>query len=246
MDSPRLLVTLCTYNERENLEHLLPEILEHVPYGHVLVVDDGSPDGTGTYADEFAASDERVRVLHRSEKRGLGRAMLAAFSYAVENGYERLVNLDADLSHPPASIPNLVAAADDVEVAIGSRYVPGGGIRGWGWLRHFMSRGVNLYTRWLLWLKPRDCSGSFRCYRVAKLAEIDFSLMRSTGYAVLEELLWRCKRVGCRFTEVPYVFEERRYGDSKINWREVVLALWVIFRLSIDNVLGTRVAKSTS
>ncbi len=243
MSESRLLVTLCTYNERENVEQLVPLILEHAPFAHVLVVDDNSPDGTGEVADAIAAADDRVQVMHRPGKAGLGAAMIAGFGHAVEHGYEHVLNMDADFSHPPDAIPRLFERAGEVDVVIGSRYVEGGGIRGWGWSRHVMSRGINLYTRWLLWLRPRDCSGSFRCYRTAKLAEIDFGRMRSRGYSVLEELLWRCKRVGCSFVEVPFVFEDRRHGSSKINWREAVLALWIILRLSVDNVFGAQVAK---
>ena len=244
MNEPRTLVALCTYNERENVERLVPEIFSHAPDAHVLIIDDGSPDGTGRLADELAAADPRVHALHRAGKQGLGTANVLSYRYAIEHGYEFLLNMDADFSHPPRFIPDLRAGMERADVTIGSRYVPGGGIVGWGPLRHFMSRGVNWYTRLLLRLEPRDCSGSFRCYRVSKLAELDFDRVIAHGYAFQEEILYRLRRIGCRTREVPILFEERRYGSSKINWREVLAALWVIFRLGVEGVFRLRVANT--
>ncbi len=242
MSSP-LLITLCTYNELENLPQLIPVIFEHAPDAHVLVIDDNSPDGTGKLADELAADDDRVRVLHREGKQGLGTATLAGFQYGIENDYEFLINLDADFSHPPRYIPALRELMSQVDVGIGSRYVPGGKVEGWGPMRYLMSGGINWYARLFLRLKTRDNSGSFRCYRVSKLAEIDFNLVRAKGYAFQEEILFRCLRIGCTFAETPIVFEDRRYGESKINWKESVIALWVIFHLGIDGLLKKRVKK---
>jgi dolichol-phosphate mannosyltransferase len=236
----RVLVTLCTYNERENLVALVPEIRRTLPEADVLVVDDGSPDGTGALADELAASDPHVRVLHRAGKLGLGSAILAGLRRAIGDGYDFVINMDADFSHDPRHLPALLACMDRADVAIGSRYVPGGGIEGWGPVRHFMSRGINWYARLLLGLSTRDNSGAYRCYRCAKLAQIDFDRVRARGYAFQEEILYRCRRVGGRFEETPIVFRDRRYGTSKINWRESVAALWIIFRLGMDNLCGTR------
>jgi dolichol-phosphate mannosyltransferase len=238
---PRLLVTLCTYNERENLELLIPEIHQYLPHAAILVIDDNSPDGTGDYAKSLKKNDQRIHSIHRSGKLGLGTATVAGFKYAIENHYDLVLNLDADFSHPPRFMPDLVAATQEADVAIGSRYVPGGKIEGWGPKRYFMSGAINWYARLLLRLKSRDCSGSFRCYRVAKLAEIDFSLLRARGYAFQEEILYRCRRVGCTFKEVPFTFEERRFGSSKINLSEAFSALWVMFVLGVDNCLGKRV-----
>jgi dolichol-phosphate mannosyltransferase len=242
--SDRLLVMLCTYNERENIGRLIPEILEFAPGADVLVIDDNSPDGTGVLADELSRDDSRVRVLHRPQKAGLGAATLAGFRYAIEKGYDFLINMDADFSHPPKTIPALRSGMERADVSIGSRYIPGGGIRGWGWLRHFMSRGVNWYSRLLLRLRTKDNSGSFRCYRVSKLAELDFDRIRSKGYAFQEEILYRCRRLGCRFEETPFVFEDRRHGSSKINAWEVLAALWSIFRLGLDNLFRVSVTRS--
>lgn len=241
MTSERLLVTLCTYNEIENIERLIPEIQAVAPDADVLVVDDNSPDGTGELADKMGESDPRIRVLHREGKLGLGSAILAGFRYGVEHDYDHLINMDADFSHHPRHIAALRECMDRADVGIGSRYVPGGGVVGWGFLRHFMSRGINFYARWLLWLKTKDNSGSYRCYRVSKLKELDFDLVRARGYAFQEEILYRCRRIGCRFEESPITFEDRRYGESKIGWSEVFAALWVIFRLGVENLFGVRV-----
>lgn len=243
MTGERLLVTLCTYNEAENLVQLIPEIHQRAPQADILVIDDNSPDGTGRLADEMAARDSRIHVLHRTGKLGLGTATLAGFRYAIEKDYDYVLNLDADFSHHPRHIPELLALMETADVAIGSRYVPGGGVVGWGLRRHFMSQGVNWYARLLLGLKTHDNSGSFRCYRVSRLAELDLDRIRARGYAFQEEILYRCRRIGCRFAESPITFEDRRYGQSKINMKEAVSALFVILRLGWENVRGLPVRR---
>ena len=244
MPEDRLLVSLCTYNELENIRLIVPEILAVAPDAHLLVIDDNSPDGTGKLADELAAADQRVRVLHREGKQGLGSAILAGFRYGIEHGYDFLINLDADFSHSPKYLPVLRNCMDRVDVSIGSRYVQGGGVTGWGWHRHVMSRSINVYARLLLWLKTKDNSGSYRCYRVSKLKELDLDLVRSRGYSFQEEILYRCRRIGCTFEEIPIVFEDRRYGESKIGLGEVFSALWVIFVLGLQNLFRVRVRKT--
>jgi dolichol-phosphate mannosyltransferase len=234
MSEPRILVTLCTYNERENVRQLVPEIRRTLPEADVLVIDDNSPDGTGPAADELAAADPHVRVLHRAGKEGLGTATLAGFRDAIAKGYDLLLNMDADFSHDPQYLPAIVEGMSRADVSIGSRYIPGGGIEGWGPLRHFMSRGINWYVRFLLGFSTRDNSGAYRGYRVSKLAQIDLNRIRAHGYAFQEEILYRCRLVGCRFAETPIIFRARRYGSSKINWRESAVALWIIFRLSLE------------
>ncbi len=237
----RLLITLCTYNELENLPALIAEIHQFVPDADVLVVDDNSPDGTGRLADEMAAKDARIHALHRSGKLGLGSATVAGFRYGIEHDYDQLVNMDADFSHHPRYIPVLRSCLDTVDVGIGSRYIPGGGVVGWNWKRYFMSSGINFYARLFLGLSNRDNSGSFRCYRVSKLALLDFAQVRSRGYSFQEEILYMCRRVGCTFREEPIIFEDRRAGTSKINWKESVAALWNIFRLGLDRLFRRRV-----
>jgi dolichol-phosphate mannosyltransferase len=241
----RVLVTLCTYNERENLGLLVPEIRRTLPAADVLVIDDGSPDGTGGLADEMAAADPHLRVLHRAGKLGLGSAILAGLRQAIADNYDFAINMDADFSHDPCHLPALLKCMERTDVAIGSRYVRGGGVVGWGPLRHFMSQGINWYARLLLRLSTRDNSGAYRCYRCAKLAEIDFDRVRAQGYAFQEEILYRCRLVGCRFEETPIIFRDRRYGTSKINWRESVAALWIILRLGLEGTFGGPPARQT-
>ncbi len=238
MSTGRTLVTVATYNEIENLPRLVEEIHRHVPDADILVVDDNSPDGTGRWCDEKAAADGRVSCLHREGKLGLGTATIAAMRYAIEHDYERMVNLDADFSHPPRYLPDLIRRLDPpdgsaVDVVVGSRYVEGGAIEGWSWRRRWMSRMVNLYARSLLGLPTRDSSGAFRCYRTALLARLDFAAIRSRGYSFQEEILWHLKRLGARFAETPITFVDRRYGRSKINDREALAALWIILILGI-------------
>lgn len=246
MTEPSLLVTLCTYNERENIEQLIPEIHRFAPDVHVLVIDDNSPDGTGQLADEMAEQDERIFVLHRPGKQGLGAATIAGFQYGIEKGYDLLLNMDADFSHHPRHLPELRDCLNRADVGIGSRYIGGGGVEGWGFKRYFMSWGINFYARALLRLKTNDNSGSFRCYRVSKLRELDFDRFRAKGYAFQEEILYRCRRIGCTFEETPIIFEDRRYGESKINWGIAAVALWDIFRLGIDNLFRVRVTRPST
>jgi len=241
MSDVRLLITVCTYNECENLPKLIPVIHEHAPDADVLVIDDNSPDGTGQLADDIAREDNRIHVLHREGKLGLGTATIAGMKWAIERDYDQVLNLDADFSHHPRYLPALRECMQDADVAIGSRYVPGGGVEGWNWQRHFMSQGINMYARLFLGLKTKDNSGAYRCFSVAKLKLIDLNRIRAKGYAFQEEILYRCRRVGCSFKETPIVFEDRLLGTSKINWKESVMALWVIFRLGIDNLFGVSV-----
>jgi dolichol-phosphate mannosyltransferase len=236
---PRLLISLATYNEAGNLRPLVDTIREFAPDSALLIIDDNSPDGTGQIADDLRQTLPDVHVIHRSGKLGLGTATLAAVSFAIENKFDYLLNLDADFSHPPRFIPALVAGMADHDVMIGSRYIPGGGVEG-GFTpkRRFMSWGINTYARWTLGLTTNDNSGAFRCYRVSKLAQIDLSRIRSRGYSFQEEILYWCKAVGCRFGETPILFENRREGSSKINGKEVVSALWILFVLGCKRLTG--------
>ncbi len=219
----------------------MEEVFQNAPDVDLLVIDDNSPDGTGQWCDRQAVVDPRVRCLHRAGKQGLGTAIVAGMKYAIDHGYQYVLNMDADFSHHPRYLPAMIAAMDPlgqppVDVAIGSRYVPGGGIEGWPLKRHLMSRGVNLYARWLLWLQPKDCSGGYRCYRTAALAKLDFARIRSRGYSFQEEILWMLRRVGARSAETPIVFADRVKGSSKINSKEAVNALRIILRLGLANV----------
>jgi dolichol-phosphate mannosyltransferase len=209
----------------------------------VLVIDDNSPDGTGKWVDEQAASEPRLRAMHRAGKLGLGTATMAGMRYAIERGYAVAVNMDADWSHDPAVLPALVGALDDgrsprVDVAIGSRYVPGGGTVNWPWRRRMMSRGVNWLARWTLGITPRDCSGAFRAYRTATLGRIDLGAIVSTGYSFQEEILFRLAQSGARFEEIPITFRDRTRGQSKIRLGDAVTALWVFARLGLGRLTG--------
>jgi dolichol-phosphate mannosyltransferase len=237
--APRLLISLATYNEADNLKPLVESIRDFAPDCSILVIDDNSPDGTGPIADEIRDSSPNVHVLHRPGKLGLGTATLAAVRFAIEHHFDYLLNLDADFSHPPRFIPDLLNGMADHDVMIGSRYVPGGGVEGgFNLKRKLMSSGINGYARLTLGLTSRDNSGAFRCYRVSKLAEIDLDQVRSRGYSFQEEILYWCKSVGCRIGETPILFENRRAGVSKINSREAISALWILFTLGVSRMAG--------
>jgi len=235
---PRVLVALATYNERENLAPLVRDIRAVLPYAHVLVTDDNSPDGTGQLADQLAAADPHVHVQHRTGKLGLGTAILAGMRYAMEHGYDQVVSMDADFSHHPRYLPALLAGIQRHDVMLGSRYVPGGGTLNWPLSRRLISAGVNAVSRVLMRLPARDTSGGFRCYRVAKLRETRLDDLLSTGYSFQEEMLYRCRRAGCRIGETPIVFEDRRAGSSKADLREAARSMAVILRVGIPAFFG--------
>lgn len=235
MTKPRTLVVLATYNEIENLRGLTEAILRVLLTADLLVVDDNSPDGSGRWCDERAASEPRVRCLHRPSKLGLGSATLDAMRYAIAHKYDLVVTMDADWSHDPVHLPELVAATEHADVAIGSRYVAGGAIEGWPRHRHILSRLINVLSRTLLRLPIHDTSGAFRAYRVAKLSQLELERIRSTGYAYLEEILWHLDRADAQFAEVPITFHERRAGRSKVNFREAAGKLATLVRLSCQS-----------
>lgn len=233
-----LLVALATYNERDNLAPLVREIHAHLPRADILVIDDGSPDGTGQLADALADADPRIRVLHRPGKLGLGTAVLAAMHHAIDHGYDLLVSMDADFSHHPRYLPNLLAGMRDHDVMIGSRYIPQGGTAGWPVARRLMSLGVNALCRLLLRIPARDLSGGYRCYRVSRLGAGTLDQVYSHGYSFQEEVLFRCWQAGCRLGETPILFENRRRGSSKVDPLEVIRSLAVLLWLGGCSVLG--------
>jgi dolichol-phosphate mannosyltransferase len=240
MDSrpPRILVCTATYNERENIAALIPEILQTLPQADVLVVDDSSPDGTGQLVEEMAARDPRVHALHRKGKLGLGTAILAAMRYAIEKDYDLMVNMDADFSHHPRYLPALVAGMDRHDIMIGSRYVPGGGTVDWPASRLLISRSINCLVRFLFRFQARDCSGGYRCYRVAKLREARLDQLISRGYSFQQEVLYRCRKAGCRIGETPIIFADRRAGSSKVNPREAARSLATLVWLGLHCFFG--------
>ena len=235
----RHLICLPTYNEKENLEPMVGALrgldLEDL---HVLVIDDNSPDGTGEIADRLADEDAHVHVLHREHKQGLGPAYLAGFRRALDLGAERIFEMDCDFSHDPKDVPRLAAAAEEADLVLGSRYVPGGGTRNWGLLRRLISRGGSLYAQALLQLGIRDLTGGFKCYRREVLERIDLDAIKSLGYAFQIETTYRAIRAGFRVVEVPITFADRQVGGSKMSKAIVVEAVWKVPGLRARALLG--------
>jgi dolichol-phosphate mannosyltransferase len=238
VDAPRLLVSLATYNEHDNLERLIYDIHAVLPHADVLVIDDNSPDGTGQLADRLAQTDSRIRVRHRPGKLGLGTALLAAVQHALAADYDFLIIMDADFSHPPRYLPALLAGMSEHDVMIGSRYVPGGGTENWPFSRQLISQGVNLLVRVLLRMPVRDASGAFRCYRVELLRSANLEHLLSRGYSFQQEVLHRCFLAGARIGESPILFENRRAGVSKVNREEAVRSISVLLRIGLAALFG--------
>ena len=222
----RTLVVLPTYDEAENILPLAGQILDVSPDIDVLVVDDGSPDGTGDLVAGRALQEPRLHLIRRSGKLGLGTAYLAGFRHGLDNGYARIFTMDADFSHNPRYIPQMLAAMEDHDVVIGSRYVPGGGIRNWPIHRRLLSSVANFFARSLLGLPVRDCTSGFRCYAAQVLVAVDPFETSASGYSFLEEMALRVCRAGFRIGEIPIIFENRRAGSSKIDSREIYRAAW--------------------
>ena len=235
----RACVCLPTYNERENLEPMLRALADVLgPDDRVLVIDDNSPDGTGELADRLAAELGFVDVLHRPRKEGLGPAYLAGFRRALDAGAELVLELDCDFSHDPADVPRLLAAAENADLVLGSRYVPGGGIENWGLIRRAISAGGSLYARLVLGVPIRDLTGGFKCFRRAVLEAIPLDDVRSRGYAFQIELTYRAIRKGFRVEEVPIRFVDRAVGGSKMSRAIVLEAIWKVPLLRLAAVRG--------
>ncbi|CAM01593.1 dolichol-phosphate mannosyltransferase [Saccharopolyspora erythraea NRRL 2338] len=220
------VVVIPTYNERDNLGPIVDRLLTALPQVHVLVVDDGSPDGTGEVADRLAAADERVHVMHRTQKAGLGAAYVAGFEWALQRDYEAVIEMDADGSHSPEELPRLFAVlAAGADVVIGSRYVPGGRVVNWPWHREALSRGANLYSKLALGLSINDITAGYRVYRREVLEKLDLRGVESAGYCFQVDLTWRAVKAGCTVVEAPITFIEREVGESKMSGSVVREAL---------------------
>lgn len=229
----RALVILPTYNEAENVLPLAREILAADDRLEILVVDDNSPDGTGDLVEGAGRKDSRIQLLRRPAKLGLGTAYLEGFRFGLDRGYDLVLTMDCDGSHHPRHLPAILAAIEDADLVIGSRYVRGGGIVNWAWYRRALSRFANFYARSLLRLPVRDCTGGYRCYRRKVLKTVRPFEIRSSGYSFLEEMVWRTDRCGFRIVEVPILFEDRTRGDSKIDSSEIYRAAWHVLRAAL-------------
>ncbi|MDY7229979.1 polyprenol monophosphomannose synthase [Hyalangium rubrum] len=230
----RALVCIPTYNEAENIEPITQAVLKAEPRVDILVVDDNSPDGTGRIADALAAKEPRIRVFHREKKEGLGRAYLAAFRWALEQGYTYIIEMDADFSHDPRHLPTILDTAEaGADLVLGSRYVTGGGTVNWGIGRQVISQGGSLYARTILGVDVRDLTGGFKCFHRRVLESIGLDEVKSTGYAFQIELTYRTLKKGFTVREVPIVFEDRRVGHSKMSRKIFLEALTMVWKLRL-------------
>ncbi len=226
---PKTLIIIPTYNEKENLERIVQAIFQVVPFVHILVVDDNSPDGTGNIADRIASENDQLFVLHRSEKQGLGAAYIAGFDYALENNYDRILEMDADFSHDPKYLPEMIKASDHADLVIGSRYVTGGGTKNWSLGRRILSRGGGIYARMILQLQIQDLTAGFVCYRKEALQNIELEDVSSEGYVFQIEMKYRVFLKNMRIREIPIIFPDREEGVSKMNSkiaREAIFQVW--------------------
>jgi dolichol-phosphate mannosyltransferase len=228
------LIVIPTYNEADNLERLLGAVRQAVPDAEVLVVDDASPDGTGRLAEQLARAGSGVHVLHRREKLGLGTAYVDGFRWGLARGYARFFEMDADFSHDPSFLPGFIAALDaGADVVVGSRRMAGGSVVGWGPVRHLLSHGGSLYSRLLLGVSVRDMTTGFKAYTREALERLDVGSVRSNGYAFQIETTYRAVRSGLRVVEVPIVFVDRRAGQSKMSFEDVIEAVTRVIRMRL-------------
>jgi dolichol-phosphate mannosyltransferase len=235
----RVLVVIPTYNEADNVKIIVDRVRRAVPQVDILIADDNSPDGTGRIADELTAGDERVHVLHRPGKQGLGAAYVAGFGWAREHGYEAVVEMDADGSHAPEELPRLLDALSEADAVLGSRYVPGGTVVNWPTSRMLISRSGNLYVRMALGMPFRDATGGYRAYRMPVLDKMEIDSVSSQGYCFQVDLAWRAYRQGFRVTEVPITFADRERGASKMSQSIVREAFWRVTIWGTQSRLAT-------
>lgn len=236
---PKTLIVTPTYNERDNLPVFVSGVLAAMPSAHVMIVDDASPDGTGDIADDLSRSDARIHVLHRTGKLGLGTAYVEAFQWGIERSYERFFEMDADLSHDVRYLPDFVRALDEgADVVIGSRNIPGGGVEGWGILRHFISKGGSIYSRTILGLGVKDLTSGYKAFSRRVLEAIDLASVESNGYSFQIEMTYRAIRKGMKVVEVPIVFVDRRAGQSKMSRKIFIEAIGVVWKLRAEGMRG--------
>lgn len=234
--SERALVLLPTYNERDNIERIVPQVLAVDPRVELLVIDDDSPDGTGEIADKLAATEPRIKVLHRAVKEGLGRAYIAGFRYGIEHGYDYIFEMDADFSHQPKYIADHLRNIENCDISLGSRYVKGGGVENWPKSRWFISYYANVYSRVVTGLKVKDATGGFKCFRRQVLESLELDRIRSNGYSFQIEVSFRAWLKGFRICEIPIVFVEREAGDSKFSKRIIYEAVFMVLLLGVKSI----------
>jgi len=240
---PDVLVIVPTYNERDNLPEIVAAVHQHLPEADLLIVDDNSPDGTGAVADEIAAKDKKVNVLHRPGKQGLGVAYIAGFKWALARDYQFLFEMDCDFSHDPKYLPIMLGKARaGADLVLGSRYVDGGGTVNWGPMRKFISRGGSFYARTILGIGVRDVTGGFKCFRRSTLEKLDLDSVSAQGYGFQIEMTYRAIKQGMRVEEVPIVFVDRRVGQSKMSKKIFLEALTLVWKLRFAG--GGAVARS--
>ncbi len=231
----RALIIVPTYNERDNVEQVVEQFLEPVPDAEILFVDDNSPDGTGDLIDTIVEGNPRVHVLHRAGKLGLGTAYLDGFRWALEESYDYVLEMDADFSHDPRYLPDMIALArEEADMVVGSRYVEGGGTVNWGFGRQFVSKAGGFYARTVLGVAVRDLTSGFACYRRATLEALDLDSVRSNGYSFQIEMKYRVLQAGMKIVELPIVFEDRRVGQSKMSRAIFLEALVMVWKLRLS------------
>lgn len=235
----KALIVIPTYNEKENIVQLTNEVLNQDEQLEILIIDDNSPDGTGAIADRLAEENQRISVIHRKGKLGLGTAYIAGFKYALTKpDIDCVFEMDADFSHRPEYIPEFLKAIVDADLVLGSRYVPGGGVRNWSFFRRLISRGGSLFARVMLGLPANDCTGGFRCYRREALQKLDLDRISAEGFGFQVEMLNACHRAGLRVREIPIIFPDRERGTSKISKKIVFEAFFMVCRLRTKNTLN--------
>lgn len=234
----KTLVIIPTYNERENIDRIVPQVLEKEPSIRVLIVDDNSPDGTGEIADRMAKENDRVFVIHRQNKSGLGTAYITGFKFALERDFDYVFEMDCDFSHDPKYIPHFLQAIKEHDLVLGSRYISGVNVINWPMSRLLLSYYANVYSRIVTGLPVRDATSGFKCFRREVLKAIDLEEVKSNGYSFQIEMSFRAWKKGFRIKEIPIVFEDRRLGHSKMSKKIVREAVWMVWRLRLWSLLG--------
>ena len=234
----KTLVIIPTYNERENIERIVPLVLEKDPSIHVLIVDDGSPDGTGQLADGMAKEDNRIFVIHRKNKSGLGTAYITGFKFALKKTYDLIFEMDCDFSHDPKYIPHFLGAIRDADLVLGSRYIKGVNVINWPMSRLLLSYYANVYSRIITGLPVKDATGGFKCFRREVLESLELDKVKSNGYSFQIEMSFRAWKKGFRIKEIPIVFEDRKLGQSKMSKKIVREAVWMVWKLRLWSLLG--------